>query len=325
MILVPYSLKEITKIIHHLVVNLSSEITENFIEGFECDRFDERTYNEKRGQVDVIADTTSRLNSQLARVVLQLDDFRDSPDFQKENMTNSIQSLGVILQQLNKAAITVNQKIAEYENTLQQKDELFIRDQNSKDIEIDALKHKIRELTVALDQKPIVRELETQNRELMNVTDAPVKVVMETVSNEALEKYKNDLVRLNHNLSNVTLLFDSEIQHKSGLMKTQEQKLNDLTERYAKLNTQLAKITLLFDSEINLKDKIIKDKESQIERLRKNAAELNHNLSVLSLLSNEKDIANKREVNDLMETISNLRMKWAAINTNLLVRLINNK
>jgi len=29
----------------------------------------------------------------------------------------------------------------------------------------------------------------------------PTKVVIESVSNDALEKYKNDLVRLNHNLS----------------------------------------------------------------------------------------------------------------------------
>jgi uncharacterized small protein (DUF1192 family) len=141
---------------------------------------------------------------------------------------------------------------------------------------------------------------------------------METVSNDTLEKYKNDLVKLNHNLSNVTLLFDSEVQQKSGLLRTQEQKLNDLTDRTAKINTQLAQITLLFDSEIKLKNKIIKDKESQIERLRKTAAELNHNLSVLSLLSNEKDISNKRDVKDLMETISTLRTKWAAINNNLL-------
>jgi len=306
-----------TECLVELAANLNSQL-HNFIEDFECDRFDERTYNEKRNQVDVIADTTSRLNSQLARVVLQLDDFRDSPDFQKENMTNSIQSLGVILQQLNKAAITVNQKIAEYENTIRQKDELFIRDQNSKEIEIDALQHKIKELTAALEQKPMVRELKTQNRELMMANEKPTTVVKEIVSNEALEKYKNDLVKLNHNLSNVTLLFDNEIQQKSGLMKTQEQKINDLTDRTAKLNTQLANITLLFDSEINLKDRIIRDKESQIERLRKNAAELNHNLSVLSLLSNEKEVSNKRNVNDLMDTISDLRTKWAAINSNLL-------
>jgi len=39
-----------------------------------------------------------------------------------------------ILYILQKAAVTVNQKIAEYENTIQQKDELFIRDQNAKEI-----------------------------------------------------------------------------------------------------------------------------------------------------------------------------------------------
>jgi len=142
-----------TECLVELAANLNSQLN-NFIEDFECEKFDERTYNEKRSQIDVIADTTSRLNSQIARVVLQLDDFRDSPDFQKDNMTNSIQSLGVILQQLNKAAITVNQRINEYENTIQQKDEIFIRDQNSKDIEIDALKHKIRDLNLALKEKP---------------------------------------------------------------------------------------------------------------------------------------------------------------------------
>ncbi|ORX54206.1 hypothetical protein BCR36DRAFT_15934 [Piromyces finnis] len=229
-------------------------------------------------------------------------------------MTNSIQSLSVILQQLNRAAITVNQKITEYENTIQQKDEMFIRDQNSKEIEIDALKHKIRELTSALNQRLIANESEVQNREMETSNNESTKIV----SNDALEKYKNDLVILNHNLSNVTLLFDTEIQQKSGLMKSQEQKINDLTERTAKLNTQLANITLLFDSEINIKNKIIKDKECQIEKLRKTTAELNHNLSVISLLSNEKDIANKRNVKDLMETISSLQTKWAAINSNLL-------
>jgi len=131
-----------TECLVELAANLNSQL-HNFIEDFECDRFDERTYNEKRGQVDVIADTTSRLNSQLARVVLQLDDYRDSPDFQKENMTNSIQSLSLILQQLNKAAITVNQKITEYENTLQQKDAMIDEVKNSKEMEIEFLRIKL--------------------------------------------------------------------------------------------------------------------------------------------------------------------------------------
>jgi len=261
-----------TEYLVELAANLNNQLN-NFIEDFECDVFDERTYNKKRNQVDIIADTTSRLNSQLARVVLQLDDFRDSPDFQKDNMTNSIQSLSVILQQLNKAAIAVNERIVEYENCIQQKDEIFIRDQNTKDLEIDSLKHKVRNLNIALEQKNIEIEIK-------------------------------ELVK-NNNKSN-----DSD--------KTKEQKINELTERTVKLNSQLANLTLLFDSEINIKNKIIKEKESQIEKLRNTSSELNHNLSVLTLLTNEKEISNKRNVNSLMETISNLQTKWADINRNLL-------
>jgi len=303
-----------TECLVELAANLNSQL-HNFIEDFECDRFDERTYNEKRGQVDVIADTTSRLNSQLARVVLQLDDYRDSPDFQKENMTNSIQSLSLILQQLNKAAITVNQKITEYENTLQQKDAMIDEVKNSKEMEIEFLKNQIKQLTDALEQKPLIRELENQNREIVTGNESNK---MQEISNDILEKYKHDLVSLNHNLANVTLLFDTQIKHKSGIMRNQEEKISNLTERYARLNTQLSNLTLLFDSEINLKNKIIKDKEIQIERLRKTAAELNKNLSVLTLLTNEKDIKNKNNIDSLMETISNLQNKWAAINSNLL-------
>jgi hypothetical protein len=294
-----------------LAANLNSQL-HNFIEDFECDRFDERSYNEKRNQVDVIANTTSRLNGQLARVVLQLDDYIDSPNFQKDNMTNSIQSLSLILQQLNRAAVNVNQKVNEYENAIQQRDDA----QNSKEIEIENLKNQIRELTNALEQRPLVNELEIQNRELRTKEESNLKIP--DVSNDILEKYKRDLVSLNHNLANVTLLFDTQIKHKSGIMKNQEQKINDLTELSSRLNTQLANLTLLFDSEINLKNKIIKEKESQIEKLRKTAAELNSNLSILTLLTNEKDISNKRTVNNLMETISNLQSKWATINSNLL-------
>lgn len=53
-------------IIFFLKKNSVIHYKQNFIEDFECDRFDERSYNEKRNQVDVIANTTSRLNGQLA-------------------------------------------------------------------------------------------------------------------------------------------------------------------------------------------------------------------------------------------------------------------
>jgi len=305
-----------TECLVELAANLNSQLN-NFIENFEHDRFDERTYNDKRNQVDVIADTTSRLNSQLARVVLQLDDFRESPDFQKENMTNSIQSLSHILQQLNRAAITINEKITEFENTIQQKDALLEEVQNSKEIEIEDLKNQIRELTNVLEQKPLVGELETQNRELL-VNNESSNLNIPEVSNDVLEKYKHDLVTLNHNLANVTLLFDTEVKYKNITMKNQEQKISDITELSARLNNQLTNLTLLFDSEINLKNRIIAEKESQIEKLRKTAAELNSNLSILTLLTNEKENFNKSTVNSLMETISNLQSKWAAINSNLL-------
>jgi len=310
-----------TECLVELAANLNSQL-HNFIESFECDRFDARAY-EKRNQIDVIADTTSRLNSQLARVVLQLDDYIDSPDFQKDNMTNSIQSLSDILQQLNRAAITVNQKISEYEDTIRQKDAMLENFQNNKRMEIEILKDQIRQLAISLEEKPLVRELEDQNRELMVAINEPDNAKLPEVSNDALEKYKHDLVALNHNLATVTLLFDSQIKEKNGLMKNQEQKINDLTERSARLNNQLSNLTLLFDSEINLKEKIIKDKEAQIEKLRRTAAELNHNLSVISLLTNEKDITNKRNINDLKETISDLQTKWATINRNLLTLTLN--
>jgi len=303
-----------TECLVELAANLNSQL-HNFIEDFECDKFDERTYNEKRSKVDVIADTTSRLNSQLARVVLQLDDYRDSPDFQKENMTNSIQSLSLILQQLNKAAITVNQKITEYESTIKQNDFKLNEIKNEKEMEIESLKNQIKELTEALEQKPLIEELEARNGELIidnNKNEIP------EFSSDILEKYKHDLVSLNQNLANVTLLFDSQIKQKNSIMKNQEEKISDLTQRYAKLNTQLSNITLLFDSEINIKNKIIKEKQSQIEKLRNTAAELNNNLSILTLLCNEKEISNKRNINNLMETISGLQSKWATINSNLL-------
>ncbi|KAG4098309.1 hypothetical protein H8356DRAFT_1308245 [Neocallimastix lanati (nom. inval.)] len=310
-----------TECLVELAANLNSQLN-NFIENFEHDRFDERTFNDEKNQIDVIADTTSRLNSQLARVVLQLDDFRESPDFQKENMTNSIQSLSHILQQLNRAAITINEKITEYENTIQQKDALLEEAQNSKEIEIEDLKNQIRELTNVLEQKPLVGELETQNRELL-VNNESNNFNIPEVSNDVLEKYKHDLVTLNHNLANVTLLFDTEIKYKNVTIKNQEQKISDITERSARLNNQLANLSLLFDLEINLKNRIIEEKESQIEKLRKTAAELNSNLSILTLLTNEKENFNKSTVNSLMETITNLQSKWAAINSNLLTLTTN--
>jgi len=237
---------------------------------------------DKAQEVEFLRQCTVQLNQQLARLTLSFDDIIKKNNGYMAKQQETINNLTEKAADLNGrlARLTLNYDEMNHANNKKVRDqEQIIEKLQQKAAELNS---SIAKLTLAFDEMAQQKATEGPVVESKEIAYQPV----ENVSGDST-KFRDMAVKLNHNLSTLTLQYDEDMAKKNKTIKNLKDNLNATNVAFnnARRGSVVAKI-------------------QKIERLTDISTNLNSNLAKVSLEFNEMVQSKNAEINKLKNTLN---------------------